>query len=55
MDWYLTDAVGSVREVVQGEVSGGAMTAEAVDHVIYTAYGRRPSRKGPCRGSASMA
>ena len=39
MDWYLTDAQGSVRDVVQGEVSGGAMTAEVVDHVIYTAYG----------------
>ncbi len=46
VDWYLTDAVGSVREVVQGEVSGGAMTAEAVDHVIYTAYGAPTVEEG---------
>ncbi len=39
VDWYLTDLQGSVRDVVTGEVSGGAMTAAAVDHVIYTAYG----------------
>ena len=39
VDWYLTDLQGSVRDVVTGEVSGGTMTAAAVDHVIYTAYG----------------
>ena len=40
VSWYLTDAQGSVRDVVQGEVSDGVMTAqETVDHVIYDAYG----------------
>ena len=41
----MTDLQGSVRDVVQGEVSGGTMTAAVVDHVIYTAFGA-PDRRG---------
>jgi len=39
VSWYLTDPQGTVRDVVRGVLSGSAMTAEVVDHVIYTAFG----------------
>ncbi len=40
VNWMLGDNQGSIRDVVQaGGVVEGAMTAELVDHVIFSAYG----------------
>ena len=44
--WYLTDAQGSVRDVVNGVLSGSTMTAAVVDHVIYTAFGAPTVEEG---------
>ena len=60
VNWYLTDARGSVRDVVQqGALSGGKMTAKVVDHVIYDAYGNASQAAAfatlACLGSASTA
>ncbi len=39
-NWMLGDNNGTIRDVVQaGSVVEGAMTAELMDHVIYSAYG----------------
>ena len=57
-NWYLTDNQGTVRDVAQGVSSGGTMTADVVDHVIYTAFGApsqaRASPARRCRGSGLM-
>ena len=39
VNWTLGDNQGTIRDVVQGVLSDGTMTASLVDHVIFDAYG----------------
>ena len=46
VSWMLGDNQGTIRDVVQGVLSGSTMTADVVDHVIFDAYGNASQGAG---------